>query len=499
MTIRTVRLGCITAAMLIAGAVLVGPVLAAPGDSAPLPTNYAGVATVSGVFEHADSQPGVAPTSQPFYASFGDGNSTYAAQSLLAEASPYNPGATVTGLPGLICTAGGPCSGLPSYPLVATANTQTPSASVTFTPEVGPPGGPLSVASLAGTAHAAQATGVSTQAEVGGLGEQQGSTSTAAAAATLARQLTVISGRPVAASSSALLGIGSITGTTSQEFKGSVLTVTAEAVDSDISLLSGIIHIGSITTTSISTSDGYKVHTHVDTAAAHNVTVGGIPASIGQNGVTISGSALGGAQVLAANAALQQALAASGMQIHFLGDTSGPGVLQPQTCLNGEADGLQMHVSANITPVPTVGAVYFDDIALGSACTSATVAPADAATATPVSTVPPATVPSGSVTGSPNGTQSGSAGSFVATGPAVVPGSSATNGLSTPATGGGSLPPASPNRQNVTRFEPGLEAQLGTHLVAERISLLYAVFVLTAVAVLLGAKPFVKPRLPRST
>jgi hypothetical protein len=496
MILRTLRLGCIAGASALAVALVAGPVLGATTTPVTLPANFAGVASASGLFEHLDSAPSVVPTSQPFFASFGDGNSTYASETLTAEASPYNPGATVVGLGGLICTASGNafCS-LPPYPLIAVANTQTPSASVNFVPEAGPAGGALTVGTLTGTAHATQDGGVTTQAQVNGLGEDQGSSATSASILSLRTALTAIVGHPIAASSgTALLSIGSLTGTTSQAFSGSTLTVTAEGKDSDISLLGGIIHIASVDATSTSTTDGAKVHTHVDDAAISGVTVAGLPATIDQNGVTLSGTGAGATEISAVNAALQQALTAAGMQIHFLGHTSGEAVLQPQTCTDGEADGLQLHVSADASVVPTVGAVYYDDLSIGAACTTAAVAPPSPASPSPTTAPGPAAAAPGQTSGSATEVSpTGLGSSQVSSGP-----SPASTGTS-PLTGSTGSPVATtaPATGSESRGPVGLEAALATRLVADRVALLYAVFGLMSIAVLLGAKPFVKPRLPR--
>jgi hypothetical protein len=486
---------CIAAAAILAALVVAGPVLADTSTPATLPAVFAGVAEESALFEHFDSTPSVAPVSQPVYASFGEGTSDYSPETLTATASPYNPGAAVTGLGGLLCTAGAPTCNTPPFPLLATANQQNPDANVTFTPEVGA-GGPLAIGTMSGSAHVNAETGVSTTSSVGDIGESQGSSSTRFTS--LAQELSVLLGHPVAAANSSLLHIGSLSGTTSQSFNGNTLTVTATAKDSDISLLGGILDIGSISATSTTVVDGGKVHTHTDDATASGVTVAGVPASIDQEGISIQGTGLGGTVLSAANAALQQALSAAGMTLHFLGHTSGEAVLDPQLCTDGEADGLQLHVQADLTAIPLEGAVFYDDIAIGSACTTASEGPPPVSTSgTPT---PVATGTSGSSSPSTGTGSSFSGGTGTSTGSFT---SGATSAPSSPVALGstgttGTSPPLAATAPAGRRGKP-VAATLGTALVSHRLSLLYLVFGLTFLAALLGATPFLKPRLPRGS
>ena len=486
-----VRLTCLAGAVALGVVTVAGSAL---GDTAaPLPSIFAGVASATGMLEHLDSTPGVAPTSQPFFAAFADGDSTYAAQTIYARADPYNPGDTVTGLGPLLCTAGlPPACGFPPYALSATANQQHPNASVGFSPEAGPTAGaPVAVTGMSGVAHA-DLTGVSTLSEIGGFDESQGAGSGSQVVG-FRRAMEAIVGHSINAPSSTLVHVGSMRSTTTQHFDHGTLVVTADDLDSDVTLLGGLIHVGSITATSKSTSNGEVIHTHTDNAAINNVTVAGMPATIDEKGVTVTGATLvPGSQVTAANALLHQTLAALGIEVHFVGHSEGLSVLQPRTCTHGEADGLVMHASAPLTSLPTIGAVYFNDLAIGSACTSVSVGAAAVSEAGPQASPP---LGGGAITQSQTGGPptapapggSGASGVTLAPGsiptPVAAPPSAPATQLTAPATAAG------PSRS--------LESELATGVVAHRLTLLYLIFGLVSLAVLLGAKPLTRPRLPR--
>jgi hypothetical protein len=470
--ITFVRFGCAAAAALLAGAVIAGPVLA--DSSAPtltLPAVFAGVASVSGVYEHLDSVPNILPTSEPIFASLGSGTSQYAPQTLFARAVPYDPGDSIVGLPGLICTAssGAVCS-LPHYPLVATANDQTPDASVGVLPAL-PAAVVPSVQALSGTAHADAIGGVSTDAKVGDALSQG-----AASASTPADSLTTV------------LHIGAIEGSTRQQFMpDGTLVVTAKAVDSDVDLLGGLIKIGSITATSVSKSNG-TIHSHTDSASLGAVTVNGIPATIDDHGLSIAGMGVLPIAVLdMVTSVLDKALSALGISIQFVSHSSGSSVLNPSMCTSGEADGLQISASQNLR-LPVDSGLYYDNIALASACTTVTVgAPVIAPSTPPV--VPP---PSGGGVTSPI--------SPVAVGGgAVGPTSGPTSSGGTPTPGQVALPAVGNTTPGSSSRPVSLEAELGTNLVSDRLQLLYLVFGLASLAILLGGVPFLKPRLPGRT
>ena len=453
--------------------------------AAPLPLAFGGVASVSGLYEHLDSTPGVAPTSEPVFASFADGNSTYSPQTLYARSAPYYPGDTVNGLSGLLCTAGlPPACNAPPLPLTATANQQTPDASVSLVPAVVPGASvPFSATAFRGEAHAHAETGVSTTAVVTGVDESTAAGAAATRIQSLRSELAAILGHSVGAGSASLLSIGTISGTTSQAFTNGVLHVHAEVQDSGINLLGGVLHIGSVTAVSDTTSDGQSKPKHTDTAQATGVTVAGLAAAIDQNGITINGAGVPSAVVKGVADALNKTLVGLGASVQFLGHSSGAAVLQPGTCTNGEADGLQIHVSADLRSVPVEGALFYDDIAIGAACTTASVGAADVTNSTPATAVP------GAAGGGDSGSSAGTPG---------VPGSSAVGVSQAPGSPDAGTAPTpvalGPGTARPTGLFPSLEALLGTDRLTDSFAFLYLAFVVTAVAFLVGATPFFQPR-----
>lgn len=501
--LSVVRMGFGAAALSACALLVAGPALSASPPPPPqLPSVFAGLAAVSGLFEQLDSAPSFVPTDDPIYANFADGASTYASQALQAQASPYDPGPTIVGLPGLLCEAGAtPECETPPLPFLATANQQVPNASVSFAPSAG------GIGLLSATAHATL-SGVSTTSTVAGL--DQGTSASPAGApladapvSALRDRIAALVGHPMAASNTATLSIGTIQTTTQQSFSGSTLDVQAEATDSGVSLLGGLINIGAIVTTSKTATNGGKIKSHVDKSAITGVTVAGLPATINQDGITVDGA---GDTTLTStvNSALQQGLSAAGIQIHLAGDTT-PGVLEPGMCASGEADGLIVSASANLTAIPIDGAVFFQDLALGSACTTGDVGPPSVASPGTSSSGPP------SGTGLPSGTGPSTGGFGGGASGSYSPGSS-PSGL--PSTGTGAtptsplpsgssasgLPASAGGSPGVALGRPAVTlpfGELGSKLVTDRLSLLYLTLGLAAVAVLLGALPLLKPRLPR--
>jgi hypothetical protein len=330
---NAIRLGCGVGALFLTVVVATG---SAAGDTAPptLPPVFGGTASVSGLLEHLDSVPSALPTQQPFYASFGSADSTYSELTLFAQALPYNPGASVVGLGALLCTAAPPgtpivCN-LPQFPLIAIANSQHPDSSVGFSPQPGANLGLSGVSAISAVAHA-DPNLVSTNDNIAGLDE------------------------------TGILHIGSMQTSTNQSFQGNTMVVTASAHDNDINLVNGLIHIGSITATSTTTTDGNSVHTHSDDSSIGGVTVAGQAATIDENGISVMGSTLlPASQLLALNQSLQKTLQSLGITIRFIGHTTPQSVLQPKTCSRGEADGLVIGYTHNITSLGNFNGLYYD-------------------------------------------------------------------------------------------------------------------------------------------
>jgi hypothetical protein len=253
-----------------------------------------------------------------------------------------------------------------------------------------------------------------------------------------------------------------------------------------------MIHVDSILATSDYQANDHGTDKHVDHVTVHGVSAGGQPASIDQNGVTVGGTTQGGPILDAINSALQTALQASGSQVHLVGDTANP----PQPiggtgCGKAEADGLLVHLQADTSQVPA-GDLYFTDLTLGSACTSATTSAQLASDL-------------GGVGAGGGGTDQGTATGPTATGSvdqgAALSGSTALPGsLGSPATPG-SLATSSPGRRggHVTpRAGSGFFGEIiDQALVAHRLDAVYLAFTLAFAGLFLGSRLLIPARLPR--
>jgi hypothetical protein len=244
-----------------------------------------------------------------------------------------------------------------------------------------------------------------------------------------------------------------------------------------------MIDIASIHTESHARTDGAGVHTHTDNVTVSGVTVAGQPATIGSNGVTVTGQGSGSALLDSLNAALQQALAAANADVTLIGATAKPPQPLVGECTGDQADGVFVHTSANAQAAPLVGDVYNGDYTLGSSCASVS---ASAPGAGSLPSAPAGLVP-GSVTSPPSGggVDTGTAALPVDTG--AVSGSGASLGGGAEAAGS---PAAAPSASG------GAPRQLATApegFVSRRFSTLYLSVVLALAAVLVGLG-FHRPR-----
>jgi hypothetical protein len=89
-------------------------------------------------------------------------------------------------------------------------------------------------------------------------------------------------------SSSSLIGITEISGSSSSSGSGATAVGTATATDSGISILGGFITIGGVTTTASATSDGTTGSVSGSTVVA-NVNIAGTPVTIDANGIEADG------------------------------------------------------------------------------------------------------------------------------------------------------------------------------------------------------------------
>ena len=201
--------------------------------------------------------------------------------------------------------------------------------------------------------------------------------------------------------------IGSIKGTTETAVIGPKLVRSkATSVVSDINLLAGVVQIGSVTSTAEATSDGVAAHVKGSTAV-NNATVGGVPVTIDENGVSVQGSGVG---LTAATAAVNAALSGAGMTLL---------VSEPQGKPNGSD---VTYTAGSLVAVFKPQAGYQVSLTLGGANVTASASPGYSFTQPTVPTTPGVTSPggSGSVPGTTNpGT--GSTGLTPGTGGTVIP------------------------------------------------------------------------------
>jgi hypothetical protein len=493
---------------------LLGPTVAGADSTSgsSRPDVFAGVAAATAIHQETNGNSGIGPVFEPIYGSFPDGLSQFSASGTLARSSTYWPGATVNGLGGLLCTAGfTPGCGLPPFPLSVQTNGSPADARTSPSQNLGGGGAPVSLTALSAAAHAdpnlastdAVDGGYTFGTGGGGASSAQAGQSLAAASLGFRRQVAAITGSPQAAaavrpqaSDGAIAQVASSASHTKQSFASndpSTLIVHAETRLQSIDLLGGMIHVDSILTTSDYQANDHGTDKHVDHVTVHGVSAGGQPATIDQNGVTVGGSTQGGPILDAINSALQNALQASGSQVHVLGDTPNPA--QPiggTGCGKGEADGLLLHLQADASQVPE-GEVYFTNVTLGSACTAATTSGQLAADLGGVGAGGGTDL--GTATGPTAGsTGSGGQGAALSSSTAVpgTPGSAATPG---------SLATSSPGRRgtHVTpRAGPGFFGEIiDQALVTHRLDAIYLAFTLAFAGLFLGSRLLIPARLPR--
>jgi flagellar basal body rod protein FlgC len=493
---------------------LLGPTVAGADSTSgsSRPDVFAGVAAATAIHQETNGKSGIGPVFEPIYGSFPDGLSQFSASGTLARSSTYWPGATVNGLGGLLCTAGfTPGCGLPPFPLSVQTNGSPPDARTSPSQNLGGGGAPVSLTALSAAAHA-DVNMVATDAVDGGytFGTGGGGASSAQAGQSLAaaslgfrRQVAAITGSRQAAAAvrpeatdGAVAQVASSESHTKQSFAPSdpsTLVVHAETRLSGVDLLGGMIHVDSILATSDYQANDHGTDHHVDHVTVHGVTAGGQPATVDQTGVTVGGNTQGGPILDAVNSALQNALQASGSQVHLVGDTANPSQPVGGTgCGKGEADGLLLHLQADASQVP-MGDVYFTNVTLASACTAATTS-AQLADNGGVGAVG-----GGTDLGGATGPTAGSTGS-ADQGAALSNGTGLMGAPGSPATPG-SLATSSPGRRGARATPGGGPGFFGEiidqALVAHRLDAMYLAFTLAFAGLFLGSRLLIPARLPR--
>jgi hypothetical protein len=450
---------CFVAAGLLGVVGLAAPRVAAEDALIGRPAIFSGVAAASGIHETFDRTSGLAVVGEPVWGNLADGSSTFAADDFYARASVIYPGRAVTKGPGLVC---GQLPASPvqqavcdfAFPLSVEAGNQ-PDVVVDVPQPLGTPGSPARANAVYAKAHADR-TYVSTDAAVSGF-----------------------------TSAGAL--VDSVAAHTRQAFDDKknpgLLTVTASSELKGISFLGGMLHIGSIVTTSTHKVDGEKVKSHKDSVVVGGVTVAGQPAEINQDGVVVTGSGQGRPALDALNTALQQALAAAKTKINLIGTTTAAPHGNDQPCGQGSAGGVQFYTEQDLSQVPQQGGVFFANITLGQACTDAV---ASAARVGSEATDSQSGIDIGTTSGA------GASGSAGGTAPAAAA-SPASAGSSTPsgvASGTSTQSGAAP-RSSVRRIAGTgalFERQLRGALVSHRMDILYLSFTMGFVGLCIGTR-----------
>ncbi len=154
--------------------------------------------------------------------------------------------------------------------------------------------------------------------------------------------------------------------------------VTSQATSqvSNIDLAAGVVHIGSVTSTAVATSDGVAATAKGKTLVS-NVTIAGFPATIDGNGVTVQGTGLA---LTTATNAVNAALANAGMTLL---------VSEPQGKPNGPD---VTYTSGSLVAVFTQMG-YSMTVQLGGASVTATAGPAFAYKPPPFTSVPGVVTP----------------------------------------------------------------------------------------------------------
>ncbi|GAC1516971.1 MAG: hypothetical protein NVS1B12_00310 [Acidimicrobiales bacterium] len=460
-----VRQGCFAAATAVVAWSLLVPGSGAETATAPRAGSvFAAVASASGVLQHTDARMGLSATSEPVYGSVPDVSATFASGAGHARASTYYPGATVLGLGGLIGTAGGP-GGLPGYPFTAIADDQHPDSSIPAPAPLGGAGQPASAESGTAVAHV----------------DAAGTTADAVVSAFNAPGTTATGGH---ATPDSVVHVGSVQAHSRQRFDAAGKLVShADALVSDITIAGGV-HIGSVATTSTTTVGAGGTPAPSDMVTVTGATFMGNPVSIGADGVSVIGPGQGKAALDLANATLQQALSAAGVRIHVVGVSHPPAALNPRGCSKGEADGLEISAQVDASGVPAAGNVYYTDILLGAACTTAAyMSPAEEASPPPVATgdggsSSPGAVPPVAPVAAPDAPI------------AAVPQSAPV-----PAAGAGTPARITPPKSHRAAGR-AVPVDLTSATVARRLRALYLAIGLIALGLVLGAKSLVPSRLP---
>lgn len=316
---RSLRRACAGAAAVCAALSFAAPVRAQEEEAGPRPEVFRGAAT-SGVASVEVDRDALLPVNDVFRFVALDGSTVFETDLQTARASLLYPGEGLIQGPNLVCGTFG--SQFPpqfgpilqtctqyDYPLSVRADSSHPSRATTGALTVGAPTDPVSANLLAAKANA---------------------TPEASASYAALEDLRVL-GLPAFGSISLLpteqldldpsiLLIENATSTTDQHIDATgSLIVDAESVLSGVSLVGGLVKIGSIRSLSHVTDDAAGHRTSDASLEIAGVTVGGVPAQITEDGLVLGSPAGGsGPLVQQLQTALNQLLEALNVKITLL-------------------------------------------------------------------------------------------------------------------------------------------------------------------------------------
>jgi len=391
---------CLVAAGVCGVLAVAAPVRAQDGAGVPPPEIWRGAASSLVASVEADRE-ALLPVDDVFRFMAVEGVSVFETDRQTARASLFFPGNGILLGPNLACgTFGGqfPPEFAPvldactrfEYPMTASADASTPSATTEGRVALGAPTDPVSGEATGARAHAAP-DGSSTFASMQDL-----------------RVLGVPGVGPVTILpleqlelDTTILSVGDATSRTDQRIEAGSLIVEAEAALSDVRLVGGLIRIGSMRSMSRVTDDAEGARTSDAAMELSGVTVGGVPAQITEDGLVI-GSASSGPLTQQLAGALADTLQGLGVELTLLGteETKDDGTGQAVA----SAPGLLVSIGQDLQGLPTIpgplGDIDLSGLYVGSIQLGTTGA-ASGATNFADEVVPPFEIPPGDVGGGP--------------------------------------------------------------------------------------------------
>jgi hypothetical protein len=349
---RWVRRGCFGAAALCAVLAVTVPARAQEGVPAGAPEVWRGAAT-AGVGSVDVNRDALLPVEGVFRFVALDGDSVYETDLQTARASLLYPGEGLLQGPNLACgTFGGqfPPEFKPildaclsyRYPLTVRADASTTDAATDGAATLGKPTDPVSANAVGASAHA-DVSGSRTSAQMSDL----------RVLGLPGIDLTSILPIDQLKTDPTVLRVEDATSRTDQKIDtAGSLVVTAQSTLSGVSLVGGLVKIGSIVSSSTATDDGHGKRTAVADIEVSGVTAGGFPAQITEDGLVVGSPSGVGPIKQQVQQGVNQLLATLGVRISLLDNVEttddGTGLARAQ------APGLLVEVKTRAEGIPPV-------------------------------------------------------------------------------------------------------------------------------------------------